>query len=268
MVRLECVHDGTCLEWAAPARRERAPEDVQVIVVCVRYEYLEAVVDHFAGSVAPVLVMTPMMPQDFTRLSAALPGRLVVTMPSVVAYEKSDRVIRYWLPLGSTTLIESASAKHRPELVELIAKLQRAGIAARFEPEVFGRSVATTMSILPLAIAVDVAGGLDAALADDALLTLAQEAAEEGRRLGSTLGKAEPWASMLPSFAGPRILRAAAALARARLPEMLTYVHYHFEGKLHAQNLLLGARILELAKQKGVRCNTFERLMLRLEKSR
>jgi ketopantoate reductase len=264
--RVECVHDGATLDWTIPARLDHTPTDADVILVCVRYEYLDSVVDRVAGGTAPVVLMTPLMPQDFARLSAVLSGRLVVGMPSSVAYENAAHAIRYWLPHGSTTLIEVDAAESRPELTELIAKLNSAGISARREASVLARSVATTMSILPLAMAVDIAGGLDAALADDALLSLAREAAEEGRRLGSSFGQAEPWASLVPRFAGPRMLRAAAALTRSHFPETMTYIDYHFTNKLHAQNLLLCARIMELAKQSGARCESLARLAGRLER--
>jgi ketopantoate reductase len=264
--RLECVHDGSSLDWAVPARLERAPADAQVILVFVRYEYLDAVVDRVAGSAAVVVLMTPLMPQDFARLSAAMPGRLAVGMPSIVAYENAAHAVRYWLPHGSTTLVEVAEPDTRPELTELVAKLQFAGVAAKREPNVLARSAATTMSILPLAMAVDIAGGLDAALADDALLALAREAAEEGRKLGATFGQPEPWASLVPRFAGPRMLRAAAALTRSHFPETITYIDHHFKSKLHAQNLLLCSRVLELARQRRTRCEAFARLLGRLER--
>jgi ketopantoate reductase len=263
VTRLECVHDETTLEWA-PARSERVSADTQVVVVCVRYEYLDSVVDRVEGSAAPVVVMTPMMPQDAERLSAAMPGRLVVAMPSVTAYENAAHAIRYWLPHGSTTLVESTLPGPGPVLAKLVADLEKAGISAKLERNVLDRSVATTMAILPLAMAVDLAGGIDAVLADHALLSLARDAAEEGSRLGATVGKAERWASMLPRFIGPRMLKAAAAVTRSRFPETLTYVEHHFAGKLRAQNLLLGARILELAKQRGARCDALERLIGRL----
>jgi hypothetical protein len=268
VIHLECVHDEKRLEWAVPARVERTPADAQVILVCVRYEYLDAVVERVASSAAPVVIMTPLMPQDLTRLSAAMPNRVVVAMPSVTAYQNAANTIRYWLPHGSVTLVEATPAESRPELVELIAKLEMAGIAAKLEPNVLTRAVATTMSILPLAMAIDAAGGLDAALEDDALLSLAQEAAEEGRRLGSMFGKAEWWATLVPRFAGPRLLRAAAGLTRARFPETLTYVQHHFAHKLHEQNLLLSARILELAKERGGRYEALRELRSRLTDAR
>jgi ketopantoate reductase len=267
VTRLECVQDGMRLEWAVPARLERTRDDAQAVVVCVRYEDLDAAVERIAAGGAPVVVMTPMMPQDFTRLSAAMPGRLVVAMPSILAYKNPTRTIRYWLPRAAATLMEAASARPGRELAEFAGKLETAGIAARLEPNVLTRNVATTMAILPLALAVGAAGGSEAALADNALLTLAQEAADEGRRLGSTFGVVEPWASILPRFVGPSILRAAAALTRAHLPETLTYIDSHFASKLEQQSRLLGARILELAKQKGAQCEAFEQLMRRLERA-
>src|SRR5215831_10410665 len=71
LIRLECVHDEARIEWASPARSERAGADAQVIVVCMPYAYLDSLVERVAGTTAPVVVMTPMMLQDADRLSAA-----------------------------------------------------------------------------------------------------------------------------------------------------------------------------------------------------
>jgi ribosomal protein L31E len=55
------------------------------------------------------------------------------------------------------------------------------------------------------------------------------------------------------------------ALARARAPEAVAYVEQHFGRKLHAQNVAMGTRIVELAKQKGTRRSAIEHLLERLK---
>jgi 2-dehydropantoate 2-reductase len=260
--RLERVEDGDILTWQVPARVDRAPPRADVVLACVRYEQLDGLPPRVEGSRAPVVVMTPMMLQDHARLSAALPGRLRAGMPSVVSYENDAHAIRYWLPRMATTLIE-ASAGEGPE-AELVRRLERAEIAARAQGDVLERNVATTVSFIPIAMALDVAGSIDGVLQDDVLLGLALEAADEGRELGRAVGKAEAWATMLLRFVGPFTLKLSVGVARSRAEEAVRYVERHFGRKLHAQNIAMAARIVEMAKDKGTRHDALERLLMRL----
>ena len=229
----------------------------------VRYEQLDSLAARVEGSASPVVVMTPMMPQDHARLSAALPGRIVTGMPSVVSYENDAGAIRYWLPRAATTLVEAGAAP----IAELVKRLARAEIAAKEETDVLGRNVATTVSFIPIAMALDVAGSIEAAMADDALMAVALEAADEGRALGRAVGKAEAWASMLLRFVGPFTLKVGLGLARSRAPEAVAYAEQHFGRKLHAQNLLMAERIVELAAEKGTPREALTKLLEMLRRA-
>jgi ketopantoate reductase len=262
VARLERVEDGDVLVWQMPARVDRAPPQADVVLACVRYEQLDALPPRVEGGGAPVVVMTPMMLQDHARLSAALPGRVRAGMPSVVSYENDARAVRYWLPRMATTLIETPTAEG-PE-TELVRRLERAEIGARSQDDVLQRNVATTVSFIPIAMALDVAGSIDGVLQDDALLALALEAADEGRELGRAVGKAEAWASMLLRFVGPFTLKVSVGVARSRAEEAVRYVERHFGRKLHAQNVAMAARIVEMAKDKGTRHDALEQLLQRL----
>lgn len=248
--RLERVEDGEVLSWDVPPRMTEAAPQADVILAFVRYEQLSTLPARVVTSRAPVVVMTPMMPQDHAELAAALPGRLVTGMPSVVSYRNDSGAIRYWLPRLATTFIESREPAG-PE-AELVVRLERAEMRAKLAPNVLERNVATTVSFIPIAMALDVAGSVDALLADDALLSLALDAAAEGRDLGKTVGKAEAWASMLLKFIGPRTLKMGVGLARSRAPEAVLYAEEHFGRKLRAQNVAMAARMLELGRDKGV----------------
>jgi 2-dehydropantoate 2-reductase len=243
------VENGDVLRWSTPPRLALAPADADVILVFVRYEQLAAVPERVAGSTAPVVVMTPMMPQDHAALSSALPGRVVVGMPSVVSYRNPAGAIRYWLPRSATTYVDEGGAQS--VLAELVKRLVRAEIEARLAPDVLGRNVATTVSFIPLTMALDVAGSVDAALHDHDLLSLAFHATDEGRELGRTVGKAEAWASLLLRFAGPMTLKVGVGLARTRAPEAVAYVEEHFGRKLHPQNVAMARRMVELATANG-----------------
>jgi ketopantoate reductase len=262
IVRVVCVGNGDTLEWESRESLDDVPLAADVIVVSVRYEQLDTVIGRVAGA-APVVVMTPMMPQDHARLSKAMPGRVVAAMPGVAAYESGPATVRYWLPRRATTLIEARSPGGAER--ELAVRLEGAGINARLDPDVLGRSVATTVSFVPLMMALDAGGDIDAVLADGALLALAIEAANEGRKLGRTLGQAEAWASILSRFVRPMVLKVGIGLARSRFSEAVTYVEHHFGSKLHAQNTLMAQRIVELAKQQGMPSAALERLLARLQ---
>jgi len=261
-VRLERVEDGEVLRWAVPARVDVAPREADAVLAFVRYEQLDSLPARVAGSAAPVVVLTPMMPQDHARLAAAMPGRVVTGMPSVVSYVNDAGAVRYWLPRAATTLVDvDPAGPASPALAELVKRLSRAEIHAKQERDVLGRNVATTVSFIPLAMALDVAGSIDAALADGTLLDVAFEAADEGRELGKAVGKAEAWASTLLRFVGPLTLKVGVGLARSRAPEGAAYAEQHFGRKLHAQNVLMAERIVELAAARGVRHESLAKLL-------
>jgi hypothetical protein len=209
--------------------------------------------------------MTPMMPADHAGLSAALPGRVVTGMPSVVSYLNDAGAIRYWLPEVATTFVEARPGVPSGVEVDLVKRLTRAEIGAKLAPDVLTRNVATTVSFIPLAMALDVAGSTEALLDDHALLSLAFHAADEGRELGRAVGKAEAWASTLLRFVGPLTLKVGIGLARSRAPEAVAYVEQHFGRKLHAQNVLMARRIVDLAVERGTPHEALGKLLERLE---
>jgi hypothetical protein len=261
-VRLERIEREERLDWAVPTPVAAVPPATDVILVCVRYEQLDAIVPSVAESRAPVVVLTPMMHDDHARLSAALPDRVVAARPGVLAYETEERIIRYWLPRDAGTLIEARDPAGAE--AALVSRLEGAGIGARLESDVVARNAATTVSLLPFAMAIGAAGGIEASFADDGLVALTLDAAHEAHALASTLGKAETWSSMLPRFVRPFMLKAALGLVRSRFPDSVRYVDHHFQSKLVAQNVLLGRRVVELAKRKGTPHSALERLHARL----
>lgn len=261
-MRLERVVDGDVLEWQAPPRLSTPPPDSDVILAFVRYEQLPTLPARLVGVRAPVVVLTPMMPADHVALEAALPGRVVTGMPGVVSYVNDAGAIRHWLPRSATTLVEQRAAPGAE--VELVERLNRADIRSRLEPDVLARNVATTVSFIPLAMALDAAGGLDPLLADRKLVDLAFSATREGRELGQAVGKAEAWASTLLRFVGPLTLRMGIGLARSRSPEAVAYAEQHFGRKLHAQNVAMAAQMVALARAKGTPAEAMTELLARL----
>jgi 2-dehydropantoate 2-reductase len=243
---------------------DRASQGSDVALICVRYEDLDGVVPRLSDTSAAIVVLTPMMPPDRDRFARALGRPVIAGMPSVLAYENSAGAIRYWLPRVATTWIERVSPPGPG--ADFVQRLTRSGIGARLDFDVLARNAATTVSFVPLSMALDVGGSVDAVLTDSALLSLALEAAAEGRELGRVLGKAEAWASTLLRFAGPLALRLGVGVVRSRSPEIIGYVEKHFGRKLHAQNVVMAERIVELATERGTRRAALTKLLARLRR--
>ena len=112
---------------------------------------------------------------------------------------------------------------------------------------------------------VDVAGGIDALLADKPLRTTTLEAVSEGLALAARIGKTPPWVDLLARFAGPTMLKIGVGIARSRAPEALHYVEEHFGRKLHTQNAAMARDIVKLAEEKGTPSVALTTLLGRLE---
>jgi ketopantoate reductase len=240
------------LRIEAPTRVSEIPKDADVVVVCVRGEQLDdALVELVRGGPdAPVIVMTPMMPGDYERLRGALGERVIAAMPGVVAYVRHDDAVRYWVPRVAPTLLDER--KDMPEaVVELERMWTRAKLPTRREQGVHESNPATTVTFIPLMMALDVGGGVDALLANDALVHLALRAAHEGKELAVRLGKVASWATLLTKFVNRTTLRIGVGIAKHQSPEAVAYVDEHFGRKLHAQNVAMAEAIVGLAEQKG-----------------
>jgi hypothetical protein len=69
---------------------------------------------------------------------------------------------------------------------------------------------------------------------------------------------------MLLRFVGPFTLKVSVGLARSRAEEAVRYVERHFGRKLHAQNVAMASRIVDLATEKFTRRDALQRLLQRL----
>ena len=184
------------------------------------------------------------------RLRAALGARIIAAMPGAVAYVRPDDVVRYWLPRAAGTLIDELAEV--PEVVrELVRTMSRAGLHARLEMGVHESNPATTVTFIPITMALDVGGSIDGLLGDDELLDLALSAAGEGAELSHRIGKVAPWATLLTKFLNRTTLKIGVGIAKHQSPEAVRYVDEHFGRKLHAQNVQMARSIVELAKAKG-----------------
>jgi 2-dehydropantoate 2-reductase len=251
--------------WERPVRSTAVPADADVVLVAVRVEQLDASLDVLldAAPTVPVVVLTPMMPIDFVRLSQRHARRIFSAMPGVVAYVDVEGACRYWLPRVAATLIDEPTPAN-VALLELVTGLTVAGIPARLELAVHETNPATTVAFIPLAMGIDVAGSIDALVADGALRDLAVRGAREGLELSRRIGEAAAWAGALARFTGPTSLRIGVAIAKSRYPEALAYVESHFGRKLHAQNLVMAKAMVDLARAKHTPHDALDVLLERL----
>ncbi|MFO0671034.1 MAG: 2-dehydropantoate 2-reductase N-terminal domain-containing protein [Polyangiaceae bacterium] len=257
-------HPQDRITLSAPVRVAAVPGDADVVLLAVSVNDLDdALLAALRASEAAIVVLTPLLPDDFERMSRTFEKRLLPAMPSVAGYTNDAGVVRYWLPKVATTLIEEP----RPLVAAvdtLVRAMHEAGIPTRFQIGTFGINAATTVTFLPLAFALDVAGSASALLGDRALLALALDGAREGRELGRMLGTPAPWAEMLTSFVGPTMLKIGVGLAERRSKEAVRYVEMHFGTKMHAQNVVMAEAIATLARTRGLPATALESLARRL----
>jgi 2-dehydropantoate 2-reductase len=252
------------------------PARTAAVLVTVRFDQISAVrpepdADDLtralrAAPQVPIIVLTPLLPAQHTRLQATTGRRVVPAMPGVAGYFDDRGTVRYWIPGLASTLIEDpgtsdAHASIRPTLEDLARKLTVAGLPARVERDVAGANAASTTAFFPLIAAIDAGGGIDGALGDKALLETVLDASKESDALARKLGKMASWSSLLMKFVGPFTLKPGVALARRLFPETVHFVERHFGPKLHDQHLAMGDAILQLGKDRGVEMPALARLM-------
>jgi 2-dehydropantoate 2-reductase len=263
-VILERVDGAQEHEVWRPERFAALPSHADAVMVCVRYEQVnDELFALLTGHDLPVVMMTPMLPATYQRAKKALGDRLLAGMPGVVAYVNDAGAVRYWLPRLAPVLIDEP----RPRVAvidELVAGLVKAGMKARLEMGVHETNPATTVTFVPLMMALDAAGSIDALMKDAPLLDLAFEGADEGVKLSGAIGKAASFTPLLVKFVGPLTLRAGIALGRARSPEAVHYVENHFGHQLRAQHISMAKDIVALAKEKGTPHEAIDGLLARL----
>jgi ketopantoate reductase len=266
-IRLERVDDdGALLTLEEPRTALVVPPDVDVICVTVRAEQLGSLDSLLEACQAPIVVITPMMPQDFARMSARYGPRLRAGMAGAVAYVNERGTSRYWLPRLGTTLIDDVASPEPGVMLALVDTLVEAGLRARLERGVHELNPATTVAIAPVSLGLDAAGSIEALLHDETLLPLTLRAIEEGVALSARIGKSAGWLRSLTPYLGKRMLRVGAALVKSQWPETFAYVELHFGRKLHAQNISMARAIVELAETKGTPNEATRALLARIEK--
>lgn len=249
----------------SPLRAATVPADADVVLLCVGTEDLDALAGPLAESTAPIVVVTPMMPQDWNRIRAVYGERVLAAFPTLSSYVRKAGdggadVVRYWL-FPSPTLIDEP----RPPLAvldELVRELKSAGVPAKLALGVHESNPATTVAFIPIGMGMCVAGSGDALLADEHLCELVARACREGGRLAHRIGTPEFYSAIFPILAS----RWALGLFLKALPqEARFFAEEHFGRKIADQHRVMIRQMVELATQKGLPHEAFDELAARLE---
>lgn len=251
-------------ELAAPSFASEIPGDADVVLLAVGTEDLEGIRPVLEGSSAPIVVLTPMLLADYTRMRSAFGERVLAGMPGVVSYAREDHVVRYWLPPAPTRIDEPRAGAHGDAIRALAVLLAEAGLRTHLELGVHESNPATTVCMIPIGMSVSLAGGIEALAAEGELLALTSRACREGVELGRSLGRPEAGAMLGPLLATPLAMRAVVATLRRLSPEALFYVDEHFGRKLRAQHGVMAREMAALARAKHVPHDAIDELAMKL----
>jgi ketopantoate reductase len=230
----------------SPARAARVPADADVVLLCVGTEDLDALAGPLSTSQAPIVVVTPMMPQDYQRLRRVYGDRVLAAFPTMSSYvRKEDGVVRYWLLPAPNQIDEPRPPL--PVIDRLVDALNEAGIRTKLQLGVHESNPATTVGFIPIGMGMAIAGGADAMLDDEDVCALVARAVGEGTRLAHRIGAPEPFAAFFPILAS----RWAMRLFFGALPaEARFFAEEHFGHKIAGQHKVMVRQMIELCEDK------------------
>jgi len=261
---IESVRRGAREAVDVPIRADVVPSDADAILLAVGTEDLDALTGPLSASDAPIVILTPMLPEGWARVRAAFGERAYAAMPGVVAYAREDGVVRYWRPPAPTKIDEPRAGSASAEAVrELAAALSRAGLGGRLTLGVHETNPATTVCFIPIGMALALAGSAERLRADDSLLALTAQACREGVRLSHRIGTPELWAPLAPAFAAPWALRLWLDALGRMSPEAVFYAEEHFGRKLAEQHRVMIREMIHLAIEKGLPHEAFDAIAAR-----
>ncbi|MBX3233733.1 MAG: hypothetical protein KIT84_09305 [Labilithrix sp.] len=258
---IESAWSGKRETLEAPVRAATVPPDADVVLLCVGTEDLDALAGPLASSSAPIVVVTPMMPQDWRRIRGVYGDRVLAAFPTMSSYvRKADGVVRYWL-LPSPTLIDEPRPPSAP-IDELVGALNRAGVWTKLALGVHESNPATTVGFIPIGMGLCVAGSGDALVADEELCALVARAVDEGGRLAHRIGKPELFSVFFPVVASRWALK---LWLRALPAEARFFAEDHFGRKIADQHRVMIRQMIELAIEKQLPHEALDQLAIRLD---
>jgi ketopantoate reductase len=247
-----------------PRRATKVPDDADVVLLTIGTEDLEALDGLLGESTAPIVVITPTMPQDWNRLVRAYGKRALSAMPTMSAYVREgtpaspQRVVRYWV-MPAPNLIDEPRPPV-PAVTELVESLTKAGLRTKLELGTHEINPATTVGFICVGMGLAIAGSIDALSKDEALLELVARACTEGQRLGARLGTPLFVASIFPVATS----RWAIPMLRLLPEEARFFAEDHFGRKIADQHRVMIRQMIELAEEKGLPHSAFDDIERRL----
>ncbi len=248
---IENVSSRRQLSLPAPDKTTHVLPNTEVVLLCVRAENLNDVLDAHANAspAVPWISLTPLLPAALIRARDATRGRLVAAMPGVAAYQpEGSSVIRYWTPRWTPTLLDQSFATNAAVL-RWVSLARTSGIPAQFASNVDKLNPATTITFLPLVLLLDLSGGTVQQALASGMLDIASKAVRECRSIANTIGQVPAWAATAANLMRPASLRATIAMATMTYPEAIRFVERHFGRKTHVQNLGLAQDVIALGMQ-------------------
>jgi len=223
-----------------------------VIVIAVRAEQLtdELLARVIAAQPRAIVCLTPVLGTQLDAWRAEHP-ELTMAMPAVAA-ELSERTLGYWVAPAiwgaPSTLIERRG--DNPALHELVELLRRAGLAVSWVSDARERTLANTVALFPLHVAVYLEPSMRRWLEQPRLTNELAAAIGRAMRLAVQLGPVDPGLRALGIWLsrGWRVRLAVRGLVRLA-PRLTAFLEHHFGPKLAAQHVVLQLDVEMLAER-------------------
>lgn len=252
--RVESRLTGARFEVDMPVASE-LPTALDVVVIAVRAEQLtsDLIARVNAARARAVVCLTPALGSQLGDVYATHP-EWAIAMPAVAA-EVSDRELGHWAPPAvwgaPSTYVERRD--DNPALLEFVSLLRRAGIPVSYTADARTRTLANTVALFPLHVAIYLVPSLRRWDGDAQLRTELACAMKAARALAVRLGYVE-WGLRLLSWwlSAPQRVRFATWILVRSAPRLTAFLEHHFGPKLGVQHAYLARDIDVLAQQHGV----------------
>lgn len=237
------------------------PPGLDVVVIAVRAEQLTSELVESVTTARPraVVCLTPALGTQLDAVHAAR-SEWSMAMPALAA-EICDGELGHWtMPIlwgvaaflgAPSTAIERRG--DNPALLEFVSLLRRAGIPASYTADARTRSLANTVALFPLHVAIYLVPSLRRWGQDVQLRTELALAMTAARALALRLGDVE-WGLRALAWwlSTPARVRVATWVLVRIAPRLTAFLEHHFGPKLGVQHAYLARDINALAEQRGV----------------
>lgn len=237
------------------------PSGLDVIVVAVRAEQLtaELVGRVLAAGARAVVCLTPALGAQLDAARAVHP-ELVMAMPAVAA-EVNGRNLDYWAApalwgVGPFLGAPSTLVERRVEnsaLLDFVSLLRRAGIPVSYVEDAKQRTLANTVALFPLHVAIFLEPDFRRWLEAPQLLMECAAAMARARQLAARLGTVDMGLRAIGFWLSSAWrLRISVGLLVHLAPRLRAFLEHHFGPKLAAQHTVLQRDIEAMAREHGL----------------